>query len=327
MKLVLIAALVLAAAQDKDGVAMPAEAETQADQSPAHEKQPQAVADQQVTVEVESALKQEIKAAREEASAAQEQFAQLKSGKLLSLGFTGGLALALQTPSLITNSSAKHAGVKTTIMPYVMLLPAYWGASEANRYFCASSWSTGDEDSATEAALAITRRHAERQYRAALNALKAGLPEEEILQLLFGGNPKVGEWLLPRIKAHMDETAPDFEEQSQYAITTLANAFWAPTLRGDCAFKKLGVWFGLPSSYSAKSLLATDTAAATREFSPLAAFGVGFAPNAYFSLLAGFSVGTFKTISTETAPGESDLSWSGTIAAGGNLDLVGALFK
>lgn len=305
MHLVLVAALVVAVGQGADG------------------------ADAELTGEEERELKQEVKAAQEQATAAQEQFAQLKSGTLLSMGFTGGLALSMQVPSPINNSTARQTGVKTTTMPYVMLLPAYWGAPEANRHFCASSWSSGDEDSATEAALAITRRQAERLFKAAIHALKAGLPDEEIVKMLFAGSQKAGQLLLPQLKQLLDEGAPDFEARSQYAITTLANAFWAPTLRGDCGLKKVGIWFGLPTSYSAKSQLATDTleAEASREYTPQAAFGLGFAPNAYFSILAGLTVGTFKTISVDSAPGESDLAWSGTIAVGGNLDLVGALFK
>jgi len=268
----------------------------------------------------------EAKVAKAEATTAKDAIAELKSGKLLSLGLTGGAAVALQTPSPIRNENSQHVGVGTTSVAYLLLLPAYWGASDANRNYCASSWTTGDEDAAIAASIATTKRQAEREIKAAIAEIRTQMPKEMILATVFPHNPRA-EVLLPRIAELATLTPDEYERQSPDVINALAQTIWDPTRSSSCFWKKFGVWLGKPSSYNVKTSYITDTTSTTREFTPQVAFGVGFAPNAYFSVLVGFTLGTFRLATSDSGQNESEITWASTIAVGGNLDLVSALFK
>lgn len=81
--------------------------------------------------------------------------------KLLTKGLTVGFAATVQTPLA---GVAKQANADLTSMPYLMLHPGYWGAREATREYCASHWGVGSEDGAYQAAAAVARQTAQREY-------------------------------------------------------------------------------------------------------------------------------------------------------------------
>ena len=89
----------------------------------------------------------------------------------------------------------------------------------------------------------------------------------------------------------------------------------------------------LPLSYDARTTVpnedATDEGAtAMRKVTPLIAFGLGFSPNKYLSLLVGLTVAQTSREKTDTAAAvEDETLWATTVGFGGNLDIITALTK
>jgi hypothetical protein len=115
-------------------------------------------------------------------------------------------------------------------------------------------------------------------------------------------------------------------EQEANILNVLAQHGWNPTLPGKCFWKRVGVWVGRPLGYATQTRLRGDTERVKREIDPVVAFGVGFTPHAYLSLLVGVTLANIEVAPSSGAVTQG-LTWAGTIAIGGNLDLVGAWLK
>jgi hypothetical protein len=265
---------------------------------------------------------------KDKAEEAKDQLALLKNGKLMSLGFTGGAAAAVHVPY------GDKTGLGITAMPYVMVLPVYWWTPEATRAYCASSWLAGDEHAAHTAASAIARSYAKRQLAAVKSAIANKIGDDQIIQRYFTqqdtqvsrklvakahdlfGSPNPSEGGSHAQGGPQPEVRVPAPEQVEELLDTLSNLQWNPLKPGWCIGKKFGGWVGLPANYD------TTLDGVDAEFDSTLALGLGFSPNAYFSLLAGATTGTIAR-----ADGTEERSWVLTIAIGGNLDLLGTVFK
>ena len=284
-----------------------------------------------------SALKTEAERAAEKAS---ETVDVLKSGKLISSGLTGGLGFAVQVPARRVDG-AKLLASKAVAMPYLMVLPFYFGAPEATRHYCASHWAGGNENTAQRAAMAIAEQRAELLFDSIVSAIRAGQQNDAAIATQLLGDKtvvvkrdgqcmsvRVGEDLVTSIRSWVSARTGSAEAQARqraHLVAWLAAQDWNPSLPGDCLSKKLGLWVGKPLSHKAKSTV-RDTGEAVREFSPIVAFGAGFSPNANFSLLIGLTVGSLADV-RDANTSVDVTSLTGTLAIGGNLDLLGSLFK
>ncbi len=105
-------------------------------------------------------------------AAKEEQQAQNKAVRLMEFGITGGVAAVAQIP---TGSDYGQSFAKVTSMPYVMLMPAFWGVEKESRKFCASQWGFGTQDKAHQAAIAMSRQWARRTIAAGGARLAAGV--------------------------------------------------------------------------------------------------------------------------------------------------------
>lgn len=324
------------------GEAQPAQEEPQ--QAPAGVPWAEARQLEVLRAEVEAKQKQlqaeQIRAARAEQKAiqAEEQSKnaaakvdELKEGKLMSVGLTGGAAAAVQFPAW--GDGAAQEGLKVVAMPYIMIFPFYVGALQATREYCASAWTAGSEDAATAAAVAISRKRAERRFDAIITALRAG--ESEIGKIAEESDTTEG--FVKRAR-EVYLAMPEQSEQQRLAkqayrgvlIDQLSNMDWNPAWPGKCAHRQIGVWVGRPANYEVNTSLVEQGGAVVeskREVSPVVAFGLGYSPNAYFSVLAGLTVGSLKQRDVEGSPGVEKVLWAGTVALGGNLDLIGGIFK
>jgi hypothetical protein len=116
---------------------------------------------------------QELEATRDADADAEAQ-----SQRLMSAGFTLGYALAFATGTP-WRTNARMVNAQTTSMPYLLVLPAYWGKPKALRDYCAAAWIGGDEYAATRAAMIVARRAANELVQAVKASIRAGLPAEQ----------------------------------------------------------------------------------------------------------------------------------------------------
>jgi len=236
-----------------------------------------------------------------------------KAVMLMEMGVTTGAAFA---PQFLGDGTA---GVSA--LPYVLVMPMYWGDSpEANRY-CANLWGGGEFD-ADAAATARARQWARHVVDTAKaygkqpmqaegnNFLKDGHWDKNrganssrvFLESYFSETPE-GRRDAARTALLLSQGTSDAEEA---AITVLADSRWKTGVKAKCGSKRfVGVWLGRPTDIVNKQ--------------GVVSFGYGISPSAYFSLLAGLS-----------AFSDSDnkhVTWGGTVAVGGNLDIVTGLLR
>jgi hypothetical protein len=298
-----------------------------------------AVTNDSAALKVQSA-QSEAKVAKEEATEAKENFDTLKSGKLISSGLTGGLALAVQTP-LGTVDSTGQKSSKAVAMPYLLVLPAYFSKPEAVRVYCASTWGSGSESTAQRAAIAIAKERAELLFDAVVSAIRAEQKDDAAIatQLLGDKAIEVTRDDTTRkvysaqevVTAIRDWDSPGKGDQAAKSnkrneiIQWLAAQDWNPSLKGRCGWTKVGVWVGKPLAYDIRSTV-KDAGQAERQFSSVVAFGLGYSPNAYFSILGGVTLGNIADVRDDNTKVDVP-AWAGTVAIGGNLDLLGGIFK
>lgn len=125
-----------------------------------------------------SKLKEEI--ATQKAEDAIGAKAVTENAKLLKSGITIGVSAGLQFP-LFARKGTSLQQAAFVGMPYVLILPGYWGGSDARREYCATAWGGGGESEATSAAMEVARRKALTKFEAFVNSINAGLPDSQIL--------------------------------------------------------------------------------------------------------------------------------------------------
>lgn len=255
----------------------------------------------------------------DQAEAARDQ---AQTGKLMANGITIGAGLAIQTPPP-WRAEARQEGLEVVAMPYVIVLPGYWGTPQSIREYCAAAWTGGDEDSAANAATAIAKKSASRTARAIKTALKLGQSGTQIQQQLLSQYTEVNSLLIiSRMKevlaVEQSDPAAALCLQSE-AEDQLAQWEWNPTLRGKCGWRQLGFWLGLPLDYETSARV--DGATAERKLDSVVAGGLTYTPGAFFSFLLGVGHVVIEDPSAERR------SWTGTLGIGGNLDLLGQVFK
>jgi hypothetical protein len=272
-----------------------------------------------------SAVDAAMKTAQLEKSEADE----VKNATLMSSGVTGGVAAVLQMKGF-HNDVVTHSGLSPTAMPYVMLLPGYWGANDETKQACASSWTFSDRELAANAALSAARKRAKLIFDGASIAIQSqlqGLADESIqlLGLTTADSSKFSEMITTWLTL-ADGAAKDTENER--IIEIMARALWNPALNAYCAVRRIGVWFGYPIAYNTDVSFKSEGAKAVeREVTPRIAFGGGFSPNKYFTLLLGFTVSQVTREQSEDLPKLRRNVWATTLGLGGNLDIFTALTK
>ncbi len=272
----------------------------------------------------------------------QAKLDEVRSGKLIAKGFSGGIALAIQTP---LPGRTRQENAASALMPYVLIMPFYWGYPEAAANYCASTWGGGDERTAQSAASGVAKIKAEALLPVVESAISAGEKDGPIGAHLLGGRTIK---YTDKDGKHIDHTATDAvaairawisggknSEARLQIINWLAALDWNPALRGSCALTKFGFFIGKPLTYTvltslrvdqAPSVEASRTDYAERDVVPVIAFGIGFSPNAYFSVLAGTTLNNVE-FTKEDGSQFSRTAWALSFGIGGNLDVLGSLFK
>ena len=312
------------------------------------------------------AAKAKAEAADAKATAAQGTVDQVKSGKLVSSGVTGGVAFAVQAMGPFNNAAAKQTSAKGVVMPYILALPAYWGSPQATREACASSWNGGDDETIDSAARAVTRKRAARIFdviEARLD-VRRDTPAADVvteLQLDYGDNnvslnmeivEAVRKYSLMKAEAAKAEAAkteaakteavkaPDdstatagaAEDYKKRILEWMAGLEFRTSRNARCWTKRFGLWIGIPLSYDATTTVPSGASGdkqptASRTVKPVIAFGGAFSPNAYVSLLVGLTVGSVTRDDKDDKTPIDRTIWATTVAVGGNLDVVTSLTK
>jgi hypothetical protein len=299
-------------------------------------------AEREKAEKAEKALDEVKKKAETDKAHAEDAKAQLRNGTLMTSGFTGGIALAIQTTGP-SRDNAKQEGTKATTMPYILMLPVYWATPQATREACASSWGGGGDADALAAARAVASRQASTLFDAVVDGFAArgvgegSRPDPEYsgqvatalgLDSIYGDG--VGTQVANMIAGYYAAPGDAKTSRKQAIIKHMTDLVWKPALTANCWSKRFGVWLGYPLSYETTTKVPDDGEGikAKRKITPLLAFGVGFSPNKYFTLMYGFTVGQVSGAATDTAPAVDDETvWVQTIAFGGNLDIIAALAK
>lgn len=253
-----------------------------------------------------------------EAKAADLSAAEARNGKLIEHGITGGVAVGVHAPL-----DGGNAGVAT--IPYLLLLPGYWGSNSSTRAYCASSWSGGDTADATKAAQSKARKRAGILFDVAVSKLRArgttGCDETDNegkpanwcreAELSDDAVKQIAAWLANKSNRSESEQLTLKED----IINSISEGDWNSALAGKCFWKKFGVWVGRPLDYKSSD----GTPGKDRSVSSTVAFGGAFAPNAYVSLLVGVTYGIVDD--TKAA------LWAISAGVGGNLDIATLLTK
>lgn len=298
------------------------------------EVQTKADADKDKAVAEEKATTAEAKADEAKAVAAN-----LRSGKLLQYGVTGGVGFAVQIPLDAKSESNKFSATDDATvgaLPYVALFPGYWSQAAATNKYCASEWSVSASE-AQVAADAIARSQAAPLVDSLLHVYRAG-PE--------GGNERVTNWIknsdeYGRLRPHESRVveliqnhetgAGDQKKSARRALEDLVSAEvidWSPGVPTSCWRRRFGLFVGVPLAhslgfeYDGKSVGDFDVDAGV-------AGGLVFAPNAYVTILLGVSYATADLSATDADAHEikETVDLLGLmVSIGGTLDLA-AIFK
>lgn len=265
--------------------------------------------------------KEELARKTSEAKVEALNAAEVRNGKLIEHGITGGVAVGVHAP--LGGGNAAPATI-----PYIMLLPGYWGANTgATNAYCASSWSGGAD--ATKAAQSKARKRAEVVFDVAVSKLRAsGMTSCPAKQKDSKGKEpptwcdeadlspdevsQVAKWLASRQR----ETDAKQVELRQDIVASIAERYWNSANGTSCFGRKVGVWVGRPLDYKSSD---AGTPAKDRSITSTVAFGVAFAPNAYVSVLFGVTYGT----NDDT----KEAIWAISTGLGGNLDIATLVTK
>lgn len=287
----------------------------------------------------------------DKATAAADEVATTRSGKLISSGITGGIA---GIAHLALDNAIRTTDIGT--MPYVMVHPAYWFSSQELRTYCASNWSlAGDEDAAARAALGIARKKAERAFEASRSALRPLVLRRGQTDEAYRRSYKdwVGTTFISSTQDHPDarrsivdnieswlvdneaqamsgdlKAAEKLTAERAAIVDFIATLYWNPIRPGKCGGHKLfGLWVGIPLPFSTITELGRgigSDARMKREVSPTVAFGYGVSLNAYLSFLAGASINTVERAANPATGAAADqvTAWTLVAGVGGNIDIL-----
>lgn len=229
--------------------------------------------------------------------------ASLKEGRLIKYGFTVGQAGA----AFIGLDRSRYFA--TGSMTYAALFPAWWASyGDITRAYCAARFEREDARAITDE-MAIDQTIASLRERMARSTSPEDL-QSEIDQVTA----------LKKFPLSADDPRR-MPEGHNAAEIVYQNTNWDLRLDGKCPrLRWLGVYAGLPSSFTATAQATSTDRDASRQFSPLASFGIAVSPFSSMSILVGV------TFSHVTADGGSVVTdHSLTVSVGGNLDLIGYL--
>lgn len=259
---------------------------------------------------------QELEATRDADANAEAQ-----SQRLMSAGFTLGYALAFATGTP-WRTNARMVNAQTTSMPYLLVLPAYWGKPKALRDYCAAAWIGGDEYEATRAAMIVARRAAVELVRAVKASIRAGLPAEQTYYELLNvaGSLTNATVIYQHVRngIEADDTI-EAQEHEDRAIGQLSQWIWNPSLKASCGWRQLGLWVGKPVDFDGG--IRVDSTRQEATIKSVFGAGFGYSPNSYFTILAGWA---FTHLPGVDAPRNSSTLVFGV---GGNIDALGALAR
>lgn len=288
------------------------------EESKAHAKDAAVAAASEAKVREDQARAATTRAAAE-AKTADLSAAEVRNGKLIEHGITGGVAVGVHAPL-----DGGNAAVAT--IPYLLLLPGYWGGTNSNNAYCASSWSGGDSVDATKAAQSKARKRAGILFDVAVSKLRArgtsgcdeadkdGKPRNwcKEAELSDQAVNQIAAWLANKSNRSEGEQLTLKED----IINSISESYWNSALAGRCLLRKFGAWVGRPLDYKISD---SGTPTKDRSVASTVAFGLAFAPNAYVSALAGVTYGTVDD--TKAA------LWAISAGIGGNLDIATLLTK
>lgn len=227
-----------------------------------------------------------------------ERFEQLQQGKFIQYGVTGGVAAVLETGwSSKGTAGAEQRSNAVTAMPYVLIVPAYWWKPDITATYCATKYGS-DSVTAQEAARAYSIR-------------------------------KVVVTLSPRKRAAYDQG----DEATRDEVDSLAREEWDPSANGRCGSTRIALFVGKPLAYDASVKPSSEEGERKMSVNSFVAFGGGYAPNAYVTILAGVSLnyidvkGTDAMSDQPATPDKIRRFVTAVFAIGGNLDIVASVFK
>jgi hypothetical protein len=236
----------------------------------------------------------------------------LKSGKLIQFGLTGGVAAAWHLP--LSPTTAKLTSSDVSAMPYVALMPFYFRKADVTRAYCAARFfGKGPQ----EAADIYARKLAFERYK-----IVKSRPAHD----LVGREKKMNEQL-KKLPSSADGLSYD---DIRFATgDSDGEKGWELGKPAVCWDTSFGLYVGVPTAFDTDTKL--GNVEKQRGAKPLVSGGLAIAPSAYFSLLLGFTFSNVKADDTKdasgnvTAYGLNELVVSPVIALGGNLDLASFL--
>jgi hypothetical protein len=236
---------------------------------------------------------------------------------LIKYGITAGAAKAAFF------DLGRRRYLATGSLTYVAVFPAWWvHLGSITRAYCAARFEHEDAQSVADA-LAIQktldRLRARLNTQLAHPAASAGGNEPATLQT------EIDKVHALRDRLPLSQDDPDRipnENEHNAAASVARESGWDMGKRGRCSpLQSIGVYAGIPSSFTASAQPTSADRDAAREFSPLVSFGVALTP-----LLSSVSVLIGPTVShVATDSGGVVTAWSWSVSLGGNLDLLGHL--
>lgn len=274
-----------------------------------------------------AAASKEAAIATQQAQTAQTNLEALRAGKLIQYGISGGVAVAVQIPGL-NRAATSQETFKSTSMPYLVAVPAYWGSGRgARRAYCAAQWTgTSPED----AARAVSRKDAEGLYEEVRATVQARLRATNRSQLDANEVTEIAGLQFENADREAEDIVVLVSRGDKATAMDSLTAWYAPReASGSCGWHKIGLWAGIPADYNATTTLVEldgSKRRAEREVRTSFAGGIAFIPNAYLSLLVGVTVGNLRQEDGDAGEkGTEHTVVAGTVALGGNLDLLSLL--
>lgn len=307
-----------------------------------------------------TALETKVEEQEKSLEASEQRFNEIKSGKLIRYGITGGVAFAVTTPFVSMGGFRQKTG-DVTAMPYINLLPAYWrgGYHRATHVACASQYS-GGQDAARKVAREIAHDDAEvvvdallaeaaswrgNQPTAAVRATELNerypLPANKITvpgtvdangtahkkkTKNVGKLDEVDVEDVKLLRLALDRQDKDEAKQLRAnLVTRIANRIWIPTLDARCVAHKWGVWVGVPLPYN--TVMSENGTDVTRRMTGGVGGGLAYTPFAYLSIMVGLAYSVYRGDPPSPgvdAPNRGVLT--PVISIGGNVDFF-TLFR
>jgi len=254
-----------------------------------------------------------------------EEEDQTKAVHLMEFGITAGLAAAVQIP---TKSDYGPDFASVTSMPYLMIMPGFWGSEKESRKYCASQWGFGSQEKAHAASIAMSRQWARRTIAAGADRLASSVSVKALAREWSTLGVKGGTYAskLEKISKMSTSTTLNKDErakQLEALVGALASEHWNPSIDATCWYRKFGVWVGRPMTYRVESKVKGESVGEL-EYEPIGAFGLGFSPNAYLSFVVGAAYGSLAVTAADSTT-TTHQTWAWTIGVGGNLDIIPGL--